>query len=217
MIKKCIILLQLLISISIVSPFLHNSIKGAYKIKGLSDEQRKEKIYGEFYASMRDYIAKIPNKINAVMMRPPGENAQFFWVLNYYFLPRKIYTFPEFFLLNKALFDSLNIGFILVPKKTGFYFKRYQSQKIEIPLIFPEDGDTIDFPPAFKWVGYNKGYYKIHICDAEEEKMAIECSNNQYQFPYDLWTLIPEKSRIYWYVEEVKTHSFSKLSAFYKR
>ncbi len=214
--KYILILFHILISLFIIIPYFYTSIKQAFSIKDLTDEQRKIKIYGNFYPSMMNYISQIPHTINAVMIEPPGKNAQFFWILNYYFLPRKIYAFPRYFLLDKELFDSLDIGFILTPQKTGFYFKKYHPSVPTILLVSPKNNDSLSSPPLFKWLPSGKKIYKIHICDAHEEKFTIKCSN-QCLFPQQIWEEIPDKARIYWYVEEIDNHKVSNLNLIYKR
>jgi len=211
-----ILLSHLLISIFILTPYFYTSVKQSCEIRDLSDEQRKEKIYRNFYLSMKDYISQIPDGVNAVIIEPPKEKAQFFWILNYYFLPRRIYTFPKYFLLDKELFDTLRIRFILIPQKAGFYFKKYHPSVPKISLISPQNNDTITSPPLFKWLTTDSGNYQIHICDEVREKLNIKCYN-QYLFPYDIWERIPSKSRIYWYVEGINNHKFSRLYSFYKK
>jgi hypothetical protein len=92
---------------------------------GKSNEAKKTEIYGDFYRSMTEYLRTIPPQENAVIINPPGEYAQYFWVLNYYFLPRKIYLVPDSLLSDAELMKTLNVTYSLFTRPDGFYFDRY--------------------------------------------------------------------------------------------
>jgi hypothetical protein len=116
---------QLFISIFFLAPVLCRSVGEFMRSSGMPDQTRKEMIYGPFYRTMVDYLKKIPIDENAVILSPPREYAQYFWVLNYYFLPRRIYALPDSLLGDEWLTGKLRIKHSLFTRSDGFFFDRF--------------------------------------------------------------------------------------------
>lgn len=121
---------QLIVSIFFLAPVLCRSVGEFMRSSGMPDQTRKEMIYGPFYRTMVDYLKKIPAQENAVILSPPREYAQYFWVLNYYFLPRRIYALPDSLLRDERLTDRLRIKHSLFTRPDGFFFDRFPPQPV---------------------------------------------------------------------------------------
>jgi hypothetical protein len=120
---KAALVLQVGISFIILIPIFYAATKGFIHSASLTEEERKEEIYGGFYRSLKEYVTQIPLSDNAAIIEPPGERAELFWILNYYFLPRHVYTFPDSSFLNTRVIQRYNIKFLIRTTKTGFYFE----------------------------------------------------------------------------------------------
>jgi len=116
---------QLIVSLYFITPVLYRSAGEFIKTSGMPDQTRKEMIYGSFYRTMVDYLENIPADENAVIIIPPREYAQYFWVLNYYFLPRRIYVIPDSLLGDEQLTNRLRIKHSLFTRSDGFFFDRF--------------------------------------------------------------------------------------------
>lgn len=116
---------QLILSSFFLAPLLFRSGAEFIRMSGMSDQIRKEMIYGDFYRTMVDYLKKIPADENAVILTPPREYAQYFWILNYYFLPRRIYALPDSLLGDEWLTGKLRIKHSLFTRSDGFFFDRF--------------------------------------------------------------------------------------------
>jgi hypothetical protein len=90
-----------------------------------TDEARKETVYGPFYRTMTEYLKRIPADENAVILTPPRDYAHYFWVLNYYFLPRRIYALPDSLLADDSLTIRLRIRHSIFTRSDGFFFDRF--------------------------------------------------------------------------------------------
>jgi hypothetical protein len=123
-----LIALQSAVSILFVSPVLVRSSGAFFRSWGTPDAGRKEAVYGPFYRAMTGYLERIPVNENAVIITPPRERAHYFWVLNYYFLPRKIYLLPDSLLADGELARRLGIKHSIFTRSDGFFFDRFPPQ-----------------------------------------------------------------------------------------
>jgi hypothetical protein len=120
---------QLLVSVFFLLPILYRSTGEFFQSVKMTGEAKKIVIYGDFYRSLTEYLKTVPPRKNAVIINPPGKYAQYFWVLNYYFLPRKIYHVPDSLLTDAELMKTLNVTYSLFTRPDGFYFDRYPPLK----------------------------------------------------------------------------------------
>jgi len=116
---------HLLVSLFFLAPVLYRSSGEFLRTINMTDEARKEMIYGTFYRTMADYLKNIPSDENAVILTPPRAYAHYFWVLNYYFLPRRIFALPDSLLGDESLTNRLRIKFSLFTRPDGFFFDRF--------------------------------------------------------------------------------------------
>jgi len=214
--------IQIVLSIIILASYLSRSTIDFFSSLPLNEEEKKQRIYDYFYRSMMDYMKNIPNNENAMIIEPPGEHADFFWILNYYFLPRKIYTFPQYFLLRDDYLKQYNIKYIILTEEKGFYFKRYEPQKTDINIISPNDGDSLSNPPLFNWIPPCSTGYVVHLCRDDGEvlntykdlKITLK---DRWLMPEDIWTTIPHRQIVFWYVDGIEKDAISKLMVFFKK
>jgi hypothetical protein len=108
-----------------VTPAWIRSAAEFFHSRTMSDAARKEMVYGPFYRTMTDYLKKIPLDENAVIITPPRDYAHYFWILNYYFLPRRIYALPDSLLADEALTERLGIKHSIFTRPDGFFFDRF--------------------------------------------------------------------------------------------
>lgn len=120
---------QLLVSVFFLLPVLSRSTVEFFRSAKMTGAAKKVEIYGDFYRSLTEYLKTVPPRENAVIVNPPGEYAQYFWILNYYFLPRKIYHVPDSLLADIELMKRLNVTYSLFTRSDGFYFDRYPPLK----------------------------------------------------------------------------------------
>lgn len=126
--RRIILLLavfQLGVSLFFLAPVWFRSTNEFLRSRAISDQARKDLVYGPFYRTMTDYLRRIPLDENAVIVTPPRDYAQYFWVLNYYFLPRRIYTLPDSLLADEALTNRLRIKHAIFTRPDGFFFDRF--------------------------------------------------------------------------------------------
>lgn len=74
---------------------------------------------------MTDYLSGIPDGENAVVLQPPGEYAHYFWVLNYYFLPRRIYDAPAAGPAMEQALKTRSVRHAIHTRPDGFFFARW--------------------------------------------------------------------------------------------
>ncbi|MEO0205936.1 MAG: hypothetical protein ABIL22_04595 [candidate division WOR-3 bacterium] len=223
--RKLILILlgiHLILSIIILVPAFYFSTREFFASLGMTTQEKWISKYGYFFRSMKEYVKKIPINENAVIFEPPGEYANYFWVLNYFFLPRKIYTFPEYFLLDEDFVIRHNIKFILVPQEERFYFKRHVPRIPDIITRTPANYDTLTSAPRFIWIPKDTCNYTLSLCNESEEVLNTYRDlkillKDEWIMPADYWSSIPTGQKIYWFVQSIDRNYTSKLMVFYKK
>lgn len=114
--------IQCLISLFFTVPRAIRSVHTVKTNVGFNIEEIRRQIYGPFYQSMTDYLRRIPPDENAVVIEPPGEFAHYFWILNYFFLPRRIYELPADPTRLESFACSRRIRYAIFTRPDGFYF-----------------------------------------------------------------------------------------------
>ncbi len=213
---------QFILSLIILVPIFYESTKEFTASLTLTTEQKQISKYGHFYRSMKDYIRQIPAEDNAVIFEPPGERAAFFWILNYFFLPRKIYTFPEYFMLDNDFTAKRGIKFVLIPQEKRFYFKRHVPRMPDIMTKSPVNFDTLAYPPLFSWVAPDTGPYSLSLCSEYAEVLNTYRDleillTDRWTMPQGYWSSIPRGQKVYWFVRSVDQDMTSGLMVFYKK
>ncbi len=126
-----IIAAQLIVSAVMSFPWMIRSIREFTKNIGVGETDVKQRIYGDFYRTMTYYLEHIPVDENAVVMQPPVEFAHYFWVLNYYFLPRRIYELPPSGVGQEPSLEARRVRHAIYTRPDGFFFDRYPPVKQE--------------------------------------------------------------------------------------
>jgi len=126
-----IIAIQLIVSAVMTFPSMIRSGREFAMNVGVPELVVKQRIYGVFYRTMTDYLAHIPNDENAVVLQPPAEFAHYFWILNYYFLPRRIYEPPASGIGMERALETRRVRHAIYTRPDGFYFDRYPPVKQE--------------------------------------------------------------------------------------
>ncbi len=124
-----LLIVQCLISLFFTVPRAMQSVRAFKANFGLNTEEIRERVYGPFYQSMTAYLQRIPLDENAVVIEPPGEFAHYFWILNYFFLPRRIYELPADPARLESFARSRHIHYAILTRPDGFYFDFYPPAK----------------------------------------------------------------------------------------
>ena len=213
---------QIIISMVILAPTFYRSTTEFFNYSSLTTKQKQAMIYGYFYRSMMDYIKNIPDNVNAVIIEAPRQQAGYFWILNYFFLPRKIYTCPKHFLFDNNFTKRHNIKYILLTQEQRFYFKKYAPPDSNIIILSPVKYDTLIKPPYFRWLPPVSNAYALTLCNEDAE--VLNTFNDlkitlydQWLMPAELWSKIPHQEKIYWYIQGLDTNVTSRLMVFYKK
>ncbi len=126
-----IVAVQLIVSAAMAFPWMIRSMREFTLNIGVREPDVKQRIYGDFYRIMTNYLEHIPADENAVVMQPPGEFAHYFWVLNYYFLPRRIYELPPSGAGLERMLEARRVRHAIYTRPDGFFFDRYPPVKQE--------------------------------------------------------------------------------------
>jgi hypothetical protein len=118
--------------------------------------------------------------------------------------------------------DKYKIKYVLIPQEQGIGFREFVPRAPDINIKNPAYNDTLIDPPHFSWDLPCTCSYAISLC--REDAIVFNTYRDlkinlldQWVMPSDIWSSIPNKQKIYWYVYGLDKNVTSRLMVFYKQ